>query len=149
MGVIAATQDQNAQMNVKTIILDKIAVNDVMKRAKAATKQQVYVNMGVIRAGQECPAGYYGDRCSNSCGFCLDNSTCHHETGVCEQGCRPGYQTPKCISACDKRKYGINCSIPCGNCHEFEQSYHINGTCMNGCESSYQGLTCNEGRSEF
>lgn len=38
--------------NVNTIILDKIAVNDVMKRAKAATKQQVYVNMGVIRAGQ-------------------------------------------------------------------------------------------------
>lgn len=52
MGVIAATQDQNAQMNVNTIILDKIAVNDVMKRAKAATKQHVYVNMGVIRAGQ-------------------------------------------------------------------------------------------------
>lgn len=51
MGVIAATQDPIAQTNVRTTILDKIAVKDAMKRAEAAIKQQVYVTVGVILDG--------------------------------------------------------------------------------------------------
>lgn len=51
MGVIAALQDQIAQTNVRTTILDKIAVKDAMKRAEAAIKQQVYVIVGVILDG--------------------------------------------------------------------------------------------------
>lgn len=52
MGVTAATQDQNAQMNVTMTILDKIAVRDAMKHAKAAIRQQVYVITGVIPDGK-------------------------------------------------------------------------------------------------
>lgn len=37
--------------NVRTTILDKIAVKDAMKRAEAAIKQQVYVIVGVILDG--------------------------------------------------------------------------------------------------
>lgn len=51
MGVIAALQDQIAQTNVRTTILDKIAVKDATKRAEAAIKQQVYVIVGVILDG--------------------------------------------------------------------------------------------------
>lgn len=52
MGVTAATQDPIAQMNVRMTILDKIAVRDAMKRAKAATRRQVYVIMGVTPDGK-------------------------------------------------------------------------------------------------
>lgn len=44
----------------------------------------------------ECSDGYYGEECSSSCGRCLNDSACQHITGVCDQGCEPGYQTPNC-----------------------------------------------------
>lgn len=51
MGVIAALQDQIAQTNVRTTILDRIALKDAMKRAETVIKQRVYVIMGVILDG--------------------------------------------------------------------------------------------------
>lgn len=44
----------------------------------------------------ECRYGYYGERCSNECGHCLNNTACHHVTGTCENGCEPGYKAPNC-----------------------------------------------------
>lgn len=44
----------------------------------------------------DCPFGFFGDGCSSQCGHCLHQTTCHHVTGVCEQGCEPGYQAPSC-----------------------------------------------------
>lgn len=41
--------------------------------------------------------GYYGEQCNSICGHCLNNSACDHDTGVCEQGCEPGYEGEKCI----------------------------------------------------
>lgn len=43
-----------------------------------------------------CTAGYYGEQCNGICGHCLNNSACD-DTGVCEQGCEPGYEGEKCI----------------------------------------------------
>lgn len=44
----------------------------------------------------ECIAGYFGDDCERICGYCLDNTTCHHVTGSCSIGCQPGYQELNC-----------------------------------------------------
>lgn len=44
----------------------------------------------------ECMAGFYGDACSNSCRHCLNNTACHHVTGICDQGCESGYRAPNC-----------------------------------------------------
>lgn len=45
---------------------------------------------------QVCTTGFYGEKCSSICGYCLNNSVCDHVTGVCEQGCEPGYQGENC-----------------------------------------------------
>lgn len=44
----------------------------------------------------ECSYGYYGERCSNKCGQCLNSTACHHVTGTCVNGCEPGYKAPNC-----------------------------------------------------
>ena len=44
----------------------------------------------------ECMSDFYGENCSRNCGHCLDNKTCHHINGRCEQGCNPGYVAPFC-----------------------------------------------------
>lgn len=44
----------------------------------------------------ECIAGYYGEECGSICGYCLDNTTCHHVIGSCNEGCQSGYQEPNC-----------------------------------------------------
>lgn len=44
----------------------------------------------------ECIAGYYGEECGSICGYCRDNTTCHHVTGSCNEGCQSGYQEPNC-----------------------------------------------------
>lgn len=50
----------------------------------------------VISIRLECIEGYYGEECGSICGYCLDNTTCHHVTGSCDKGCQPGYQEPNC-----------------------------------------------------
>lgn len=57
----------------------------------------------------ECMVGFYGDKCNSSCGHCLNNTACHHITGVCNQQCEPGYQAPNCtegiilLKTCNKQ----------------------------------------------
>lgn len=55
----------------------------------------------------ECMAGFYGDVCSNSCGHCLNNTACHHVTGICDQGCESGYRAPNCSIGMIQLKYKI------------------------------------------
>ncbi|WAQ98600.1 hypothetical protein MAR_022973 [Mya arenaria] len=47
-----------------------------------------------------CPAGRYGHECQNNCsGYCLNKEPCRFTTGVCLNGCSPGYdfkQDDKC-----------------------------------------------------
>lgn len=50
----------------------------------------------------ECSAGSYGVNCASTCGQCLNEKVCNHETGSCDQGCQPGYKGPTC-------KTGIQC----------------------------------------
>lgn len=54
----------------------------------------------------ECPAGLYGEHCSNNCGNCLHNTNCHHVNGTCSEGCEPGYQEHNCTEG--KYLYRVN-----------------------------------------
>eukprot|EP00105_Crassostrea_gigas_P041322 XP_019925470.1 PREDICTED: receptor-type tyrosine-protein phosphatase T isoform X2 [Crassostrea gigas] len=92
----------------------------------------------------ECSAGSYGVNCASTCGQCLNEKVCNHETGSCDEGCQPGYKGPTCKTVCDSNMYGKNCSMRCGYCWKSEQCHHINGTCINGCAIGYQGSICVE-----
>lgn len=50
----------------------------------------------------ECSAGSYGVNCASTCGQCLNEKVCNHETGSCDEGCQTGYKGPTC-------KTGIQC----------------------------------------
>ena len=39
---------------------------------------------------------FYGQDCEQKCGFCKNNSACHHESGHCDVGCDPGYVGDTC-----------------------------------------------------
>nr|XP_022296780.1 multiple epidermal growth factor-like domains protein 11 isoform X2 [Crassostrea virginica] len=43
-----------------------------------------------------CDNGMYGEDCSKTCGFCFNNTQCHHVYGSCLQGCGSGYLGNKC-----------------------------------------------------
>lgn len=60
-------------------------------------KNQCFYNWIKELTFLECNAGYYGKNCTSTCGNCLKNSFCHHITGACFEGCKPGYQEPTCI----------------------------------------------------
>ena len=38
-----------------------------------------------------CENGTYGQECNNTCGQCRGEEHCHHESGTCLNGCKPGY----------------------------------------------------------
>lgn len=43
-----------------------------------------------------CSKEKYGKNCNQTCGHCFNNIACHHENGICPQGCAAGYQTNTC-----------------------------------------------------
>ena len=47
---------------------------------------------------QECDVGSYGFNCNNSCGNCLDNTTCEKIKGKCLNGCEPGWRGDVCLT---------------------------------------------------
>lgn len=53
MVVTADTKDRTVRKNVKIIILDQTVIKSATTLAEAATKEQEYVTMGVIRDGKD------------------------------------------------------------------------------------------------
>ncbi|KAL8605912.1 hypothetical protein ACOMHN_059702 [Nucella lapillus] len=47
----------------------------------------------------ECPSGYYGAGCNQTCGQCRNNSECRHDTGVCTGQCAGGFTGLYCAQA--------------------------------------------------
>lgn len=45
-----------------------------------------------------CVPGMCGENHTEVCGHCLQNSTCDHVDGTCENGCEAGYQGRDCKS---------------------------------------------------
>lgn len=50
----------------------------------------------------ECPAGFYGHACQESCSTnCNVSGTCDKVTGQCIGGCQPGWKESKCDKSTD------------------------------------------------
>lgn len=50
-----------------------------------------------IKTVSECNDGTFGHDCINNCsGHCLNKSPCNKQTGHCDRGCDPGYNTEDC-----------------------------------------------------
>lgn len=44
----------------------------------------------------ECQENTYGLRCNETCGHCLNGSSCSPVNGTCEFGCNAGYRNSLC-----------------------------------------------------
>lgn len=55
----------------------------------------------ILSLFSECLAGFYGENCNYLCGHCLNEKTCHHINGMCDEECYTGYQTPLCTKGDD------------------------------------------------
>lgn len=44
----------------------------------------------------ECDGRTYGLNCIQTCGACINNSYCHHISGMCPWGCDNGFQGMNC-----------------------------------------------------
>ncbi|XP_052690153.1 cell death abnormality protein 1-like [Crassostrea angulata] len=78
----------------------------------------------------ECAQGTYGDLCDRECRNCVDNR-CDGYTGVCERGCKVGWQGERCDIPCD-----LNCKD--GKCNQ------DTGICTEGCKPDWYGNTCDK-----
>lgn len=43
-----------------------------------------------------CLHGYYGGKCAEKCGNCLNNETCNNVNGTCTDGCTEGFKEDLC-----------------------------------------------------
>jgi hypothetical protein len=90
-----------------------------------------------------CEKHYYGANCEQACGHCV-NDNCDAMTGLCVEGCTPGYHPLQCRKPCSEGWYGLNCAYKCGHCFDrMEICRYTDGLCMSGCEPDWFGLDCN------
>lgn len=43
-----------------------------------------------------CPNGYFGRKCLETCGKCLDDRKCDNVDGTCIDGCNAGFKGDLC-----------------------------------------------------
>ncbi|XP_013138696.1 PREDICTED: multiple epidermal growth factor-like domains protein 6 [Papilio polytes] len=91
-----------------------------------------------VRCETQCPAGRYGEQCSERCP-CANNSSCDAGTGRCQ--CAAGWRGPHCDQPCPPNHYGAGCLQMC------PESPDGNTTCdpVSGeysCPSGFTGLAC-------
>lgn len=56
-----------------------------------------------------CPNGYFGRKCLETCGKCLDDQTCDRVNGTCLGGCHEGLKGELCkIGNCLKIELEFN-----------------------------------------
>ncbi|XP_053399763.1 receptor-type tyrosine-protein phosphatase epsilon-like isoform X4 [Mercenaria mercenaria] len=89
----------------------------------------------------ECADGQFGIGCNETCGHCINGTTCDKVHGNC-LSCNPGYHGQLCTASCSNGTYGLNCSSYCDNCQDNECD-HVTGQCVHGCNPGYSGLICN------
>ena len=81
--------------------------------------------MNVVIA-QACPAGRYGQDCSEVC-KCQNGGRCDAVSGRCE--CGAGWRGALCDDPCPPGTHGANCTSECqcqnqGNCHPVTGNCH-------------------------
>ncbi|XP_046340500.2 multiple epidermal growth factor-like domains protein 10 [Haliotis rufescens] len=90
----------------------------------------------------DCSSGTFGDKCSGSCGACLDSELCHRVNGTCPRGCSDGWSGHLCKQKCIWMTYGANCSETCDACLDNDTCHHGNGRCLRGCKEGLTGEFC-------
>lgn len=90
-----------------------------------------------------CEDGYYGEKCTDRCGSCANNTGCDKTSGHCPAGCKPGYKAPDCRQACDKGRYGVDCGEECGHCATNGICQKETGSCYE-CQGNYSLPLCQE-----
>uniref|UniRef100_A0A672JQW7 Multiple EGF like domains 11 n=1 Tax=Salarias fasciatus TaxID=181472 RepID=A0A672JQW7_SALFA len=87
-----------------------------------------------------CPAGFFGQRCSQACPQCVhSDGPCHHVSGHCE--CLPGFHGSLCNQVCPAGRFGKSCAETCvctnnGTCNP------IDGSCQ--CYPGWIGTDCSK-----
>ncbi|XP_052793473.1 protein draper-like [Mya arenaria] len=88
----------------------------------------------------DCPTGSYGEKCSSNCSQHCIAEDCNHVNGICNLGCKPGYDfliDHKCTTPCSQGYYGQDCSKECShNCVD-NNCNSQNGSCVHGCKPGY------------
>ncbi|KAL4230214.1 hypothetical protein ACF0H5_010599 [Mactra antiquata] len=101
-----------------------------------------------VRVFGECPVGTYGEQCEGTCN-CADNVACNEITGICPDGCQPGWTGNQCNQGCEDGTYGIECSMTCGSCAGNITCHKSDGLCPSGCTdgwlTNWCNVTCSEG----
>ncbi|GFO05130.1 multiple epidermal growth factor-like domains 10 [Plakobranchus ocellatus] len=94
-----------------------------------------------------CEDGTYGPDCNQPCSANCVQSTdvCNSIDGVCNGGCKPGYQAPLCNEPCPVGQFGLDCLQSCSdNCVGRENvCNHVTGECDSGCDPGYNTKQCN------
>ncbi|GFR82636.1 multiple epidermal growth factor-like domains 10, partial [Elysia marginata] len=117
---------------------------------KLSGSERVKVNISISYSCQSdlrmCENGTFGENCTNICSLHCKGSgeVCHHVTGVCLNGCQPGYTGELCDTKCADGTFGENCTNICGdNCEESDKvCHHVTGVCLHGCQIGYTGELC-------
>ncbi|XP_061170429.1 receptor-type tyrosine-protein phosphatase mu-like [Saccostrea echinata] len=89
---------------------------------------------------KECENGYFGLKCEDKCGNCINGTYCDKENGTCLDGCHGHWNGSKC-DECENGYYGTKCEDECFNClkHSCEK---VSGQCFGGCKEGWTGARC-------
>ncbi|XP_052791770.1 multiple epidermal growth factor-like domains protein 10 [Mya arenaria] len=95
--------------------------------------------------GARCRTGNYGDKCSSNCSQQCIADECHHVSGMCNLGCKPGYTfliDPKCKTQCPGDTYGFMCHSSCSKKCKYGCK-KVDGEC-NCCVDGWTGQFCDD-----
>ncbi|XP_059172017.1 uncharacterized protein LOC131953044 [Physella acuta] len=89
-----------------------------------------YLTLCEVEIYGECPVGTWGLTCENNCSKNCYETSCHRETGECDNGCQGFEDPPECTNVCLKGFYGHNCKKTCSPFCLDHDCNHITGDCM-------------------
>ncbi|CAL1532209.1 unnamed protein product [Lymnaea stagnalis] len=96
-----------------------------------------------IYGDSDCPFGYYGRECNNTCNCAVEGEVCIVSTGGCPSGCATGYIGEDCSEVCGPTLYGKDCQMHCSQTCPDQLCHHETGYC-NDCPLGKTGVYCHE-----
>ncbi|XP_048255595.1 cell death abnormality protein 1-like [Haliotis rufescens] len=89
----------------------------------------------------ECNPSWFGDNCRRECPNCAEGN-CIRRSGVCQEGCLPGFHGKKCDLKC-----ATYCKMREGM-YNFVYCDQNTGRCLDGCTDGHYGDLCNRNCSK-
>ncbi|XP_052791763.1 multiple epidermal growth factor-like domains protein 10 [Mya arenaria] len=132
-------------------LIDSIVVTGRTDTVEQSLNLAAYISNNTMGPNNECPTGSYGDKCSSNCSQQCIAEECHHVSGICNLGCKPGYDfriDPKCETLCELCKYGEGCIHDC-HCANGNICDGVTGDCAPPeCEQGWTGSSCNSHKND-